>query len=111
NPMAQAAAVNKYGDVSEEDQDKIKARAAATENFGNFFAQNTFIAAAGVLLIQTTFDSLGYEVSNVSIALASVPVALIMLVMVAIYNMIFDKKMAKKYGANVGAASKEKGER
>lgn len=111
NPMAQAAAVNKYGDVSEEDQDKIKARAAATENFGNFFAQNTFIAAAGVLLIQTTFDSLGYEVSNVSIALASVPVALIMLVMVAIYNMLFDKKMAKKYGVNVGAASKEKGER
>lgn len=45
NPMAQAAAENKYGELEEADQEKIKARAAANENYGNFFAQNTFVAA------------------------------------------------------------------
>lgn len=49
NPMAQAAAENKYGELEEADQEKIKARAAANENYGNFFAQNTFVAASGVL--------------------------------------------------------------
>ncbi|MGX7418906.1 DUF969 domain-containing protein [Carnobacterium gallinarum] len=111
NPMAQAAAENKYGEVSEEDQEKIKARSAATENFGNFFAQNTFVAASGVLLIASTMDSLGYKVSTISISIASIPIALIMLVLVGIYNVLFDKKMAKKYNAkNSTGAKKEKGE-
>ena len=39
NPMAQAAGENKFGELDEKDQEKIKARAAANENFGNFFAQ------------------------------------------------------------------------
>ncbi|MFS7410065.1 DUF969 domain-containing protein [Carnobacterium maltaromaticum] len=109
NPMAQAAAENKYGDVSEEDQEKIKARSAATENFGNFFAQNTFIAASGVLLIVGTMESLGYEISAVSVAKASVPVALIMLVLVGVYNVLFDKKMSKKYKVEKQHQTKKKG--
>lgn len=97
NPMAQASAENKFGEISEADQEKIKARAAATENFGNFFAQNTFIAASGVLLIVGTMDSLGYKVSAGSVSKASIPIALIILLVVAIYQLLFDRKMAKKY--------------
>ena len=65
NPMAQAAAENKYGELEEADQEKIKARAAANENYGNFFAQNTFVAASGVLLITGTLKSLGYDVAEI----------------------------------------------
>lgn len=97
NPMAQASAENKFGEISEADQEKIKARAAATENFGNFFAQNTFIAASGVLLIVGTMDSLGYKVSAGSVSKASIPIALVILLVVAIYQLLFDRKMAKKY--------------
>ncbi|GAB2021643.1 DUF969 domain-containing protein [Pseudolactococcus yaeyamensis] len=97
NPMAQAAAENKYGKLSEKDQEKIKARSAATENFGNFFAQNTFIAASGVLLIVGTMDSLGYKVSAGSVSKASIPIAIIILVVVALYNLLFDRKMVNKY--------------
>ncbi|GHU36369.1 membrane protein [Bacilli bacterium] len=97
NPMAQAAAENKYGKLSEKDQEKIKARSAATENFGNFFAQNTFIAASGVLLIVGTMDSLGYKVLAGSVSKASIPIAIIILVVVALYNLLFDRKMMNKY--------------
>ena len=98
NPMAQAAAENKYGEIEEADQEKIKARAAANENYGNFFAQNTFVAASGVLLITGTLKSLGYDVAASAIAQASIPIALIVLVIATLSNLAFDRKMSKKYG-------------
>lgn len=54
NPMAQAAAIARYKEVDEETQDEIKGAAAASENFGNFFAQNVFMGASGTLLIAST---------------------------------------------------------
>ena len=98
NPMAQAAAENKYGGLEEANQEKIKARAAANENYGNFFAQNTFVAASGVLLITGTLKSLGYDVAASAIAQASIPIALIVLVIATLSNLAFDRKMSKKYG-------------
>lgn len=98
NPMAQAAAENKYGELEEADQEKIKARAAANENYGNFFAQNTFVAASGVLLITGTLKSLGYDVAASAIAQSSIPIALIVLVIATLSNLAFDRKMSKKYG-------------
>lgn len=98
NPMAQAAAENKYGELEEADQEKIKARAAANENYGNFFAQNTFVADSGVLLITGTLKSLGYDVAASAIAQASIPIALIVLVIATLSNLAFDRKLSKKYG-------------
>ncbi len=98
NPMAQAAAENKYGELEEADQEKIKARAAANENYGNFFAQNTFVAASGVLLITGTLKSLGYDVAASAIAQASISIALIVLVIATLSNLAFDRKLSKKYG-------------
>lgn len=97
-PMTQASAEAKYGEMDEQDVERIKARSAATENFGNFFAQNTFIAASGVLLIAGTMKSLGYDISAVAVAQASIPVALIALAFVATSNILFDRKLKNKYG-------------
>lgn len=108
-PMAQASATAKYEEPSEEDAEKIKARSAAMENLGNFYAQNTFVAAAGVLLITGTMESLGYEISAVAVAQASLPVALIALLLVLISNQLLDKKMERKYGRKVELSDKDKG--
>lgn len=97
-PMTQASAEAKYGELDEQDVERIKARSAATENFGNFFAQNTFIAASGVLLIAGTMKSLGYDISAVAVAQASIPIALIALAFVATSNILFDRKLKNKYG-------------
>lgn len=109
-PMTQASAEAKYGEIDEKDVERIKARSAATENFGNFFAQNTFIAASGVLLITGTMESLGHEISAVAVAQASIPVALIVLIFVAASNVLFDRKMKNKYGKKTTVPTQKGGE-
>ena len=97
NPMAEGAAIAKYGDLDEKDVDKIKAYSAASDNIGNFFAQNVFMANSGVLLIAGTLESLGYNVDTLAIAKASIPVALIAFVVCLLQNYILDRRLKQKY--------------
>ncbi|MEB7753968.1 DUF969 domain-containing protein [Staphylococcus pseudoxylosus] len=101
NPMVQGALKTRYNlkddEVDEADIEKIKAQTSAMENYGNFFGQNLFVGAAGVLLMVGTFQSLGIKVDAIELVLASVPIALIVLVLVWINNIRFDKYLAKKY--------------
>ena len=97
NPMAQGAAIAKYGKLKEEDEDKIKGYAAASDNLGNFFGQNVFLANSGVLLIAGTLEGLGYNVDTLQIAKASIPIALIAFALGVIQNYYLDKHLAKKY--------------
>ena len=86
-PMVTAAAEAKRK-LTDKEIDLIKARSAATDNFGNFFAQNLFVATAGVLLIASTMKSL----KPMQVVLASIPIAIITLVVVAVYNRWFDRQ-------------------
>lgn len=101
NPMVQGALKTRYNlkddEVDEADIEKIKAQTSAMENYGNFFGQNLFVGAAGVLLMVGTFQSLGVKVDAIELVLASVPIALIVLVLVWINNIRFDKYLDKKY--------------
>lgn len=102
DPMVQAAAKLKYGEIDEEDREMLKAKSAASDNFGNFFAQNTFIAASGVLMITGTMKSLGYEVTEIAVVQASFPIAIIALILAALNNLVTDRQMARKYGKKGG---------
>lgn len=97
NPMAQAAATNKYGTIDEEDEEKIKALSAASENYGNFFGQNLFAGSSGVLLISSTLTEFGYNVTALDVAKASIVMAIIAFLISVLQNYLYDKKMAKKY--------------
>lgn len=97
NPMAQGAAQNSFGKLDKEDEDKIKASAAAMENFGNFFGQNLFMASSGVLLIASTLSDQGYTVDGMQIALACIPIAVIVFLMIVVQNHRLDKYLTKKY--------------
>lgn len=97
NPMAQGAAIAKYGEIDEKDEDLIKAAAAASDNYGNFFGQNLFLANSGVLLIAGTLETLGYSVDTLQISKASLPVAIIALVLGILQNYYLDKKLDMKY--------------
>lgn len=101
NPMVQSALKTRYNlkddEVDELDIEKIKAQTSAMENYGNFFGQNLFVGAAGVLLMVGTFQSLGIKVDAIELVLASVPIALIVLVLVWLNNIRFDKYLDKKY--------------
>lgn len=104
NPMAQGAAVAQFGEIDQRDEDKIKGMAAATENYGNFFAQNCFMGSSGTLLIVSTLNEQGYMVDALQIAGKSVPIAVISVVVGIVYALLFDAAMKRKY-AQGGKAS------
>ncbi|WP_125704145.1 5-oxoproline transporter, DUF969 family subunit [Lacticaseibacillus daqingensis] len=94
-PMVTAAAEAKRA-LSPKDIDLIKGRAAAVDNFGNFFAQNLFVASGGVLLIAQTMDQLKHPVTPTEVVLNSIPVAVVTLVIVVVYNSWFDRRFNAK---------------
>lgn len=91
-PMAQGAA-EKDGPISEALQDDIKGHAAAAENYGNFFAQNLFYASGGVLLIVGNLQD--YNITAGQVVSASIPVAVIALILAAVQYYLLDKKIKK----------------
>ena len=101
-PMAQGAATSQYGELDEESEEEIKAMAAASDNIGNFFAQNIFVANSGVLLIVGTLEELGYAVDALAVAKAAIPVAVIALIFAFIQNTRIDKKIAKRQAMKGG---------
>ena len=76
--------------------------AAAADNFGNFFAQNIFVANSGVLLIVGTLEELGYSVDALGVVKASIPIAIVALIFGYIQNRQIDKKIAKRYAQKGG---------
>ncbi|WP_026895779.1 DUF969 domain-containing protein [Clostridiisalibacter paucivorans] len=92
-PMAQGAAELNYEDLGEEEIEIIKGYSAAAENYGNFFGQNVFIAAGGVLLIVGTLEELGIKVIPLDVAKASIPVAIIALIYAVIQNYLLDRRL------------------
>ena len=102
NPMAQAAAVAKYGKLTEKTEDEIKGYSSANENFGNFFAQNCFMGSSGTLLIVSTLVEQGQNVDALQIAKMSIPIAVIAVVVGIIHNLLLDRKFSGQYAAKQG---------
>jgi uncharacterized membrane protein len=104
-PMSEGAIANRYGDAALEDdkvEDQLKGIAAGTENFGNFYGQNCFMGATGTLLIVNTLVTAGYDVDAFGIATASWPIAIICMVVCAVYYLWYDKSLDKKLGRAAG---------
>lgn len=95
NPMAYSAAEKIHGELNEEAEELIKAQAANVENLGNFFAQNVFVAAGGVLLIVATLGEQGIVVEPIDVAKASIPIAILAFIYGYIQNKFIDKKIGK----------------
>ena len=108
NPMAQACAIAKYGEVDEKTEDEIKGMAAGTENYGNFFAQNCFMGSSGTLLIVSTLNeifksnNIAQEVTANQIALNSIPIAVISVIVGIGYALWYDRKLKKRFGKKQG---------
>ena len=105
SPMAEGASVAKYEELDEKDLDKIKAYSAASDNIGNFFAQNVFIANPGILLIASTLEGLGINVDTLQLSKAAIIIAIIALAIWIIQNILLDRNLKRKYASrknNIG---------
>ena len=106
-PMAESAAA-KEGLLTDESSQKIRAHAAASENVGNFFADDIFVAVGALLLIKGFFDSVGVEVSLAEIKLWSAPTALWVLAVGWWRYRVLDAKL-RNAAERRAAAAKEAG--
>ena len=96
-PMSLAASENKKGDkLNEEELEQLKGINGAIENYANFYGQNCFPAASGVVLIQGTLVSLGYtKVTLQSIAASSFAIFFVALILTIGQIALIDRKLKK----------------
>ncbi len=78
-PMAEGAAMAGHGALPPASVAAIRAHAAASENLGNFFADDIIVAIGPVLLIKGVYDSVGVSASVGEIALWGAPTAVFVL--------------------------------
>ena len=93
-PMAEGAARKKV-DLTEVRLDELKGLAGAVENYGNFYGQNIFPLASGVLLMQTTLKDAGYPLDTADIAKWSIFAGVSMLIIALIQCAVFEMKLRK----------------
>ena len=98
-PMAEGASIAKYGNLDKNDIDNIKGFSAASDNIGNFFGQNVFMANPGVLLIVSTLETLGIHADALKISQASIVIAVIAFILFVLQNYILDRKFKRKYSS------------
>jgi len=75
--------------------DRIKAAAAACENYGNFFAQNLFPAASGVAVIVRTLEATGHAVDARAVAFWTIPIALASFAVAAVQMTLLDRALRR----------------
>lgn len=80
-PMAEGAARRKFALLPEALTMKLRAHAAAAENWGNFFADDVLVAVGPVLIIQRALHDGGVEVTAQSIGWWGLPTALFALLL------------------------------
>lgn len=74
-PMAEGAAHARLGALPGKAIERIRAHAAAAENVGNFFGEDTIFAVSSVLLISGVLKGEGHDVSLWAISLWGMPTA------------------------------------
>lgn len=93
-PMSEAAAkVDKGAVLTEAETEDLKGITAAIENYANFFAQNIFVGASGLILIQSTLAENKIELSLKELALYSIPIGIIAISFAIIQGIMYDKKL------------------
>jgi uncharacterized membrane protein len=76
-PIAEAAAVQRYGVLKKAELDRLKAFCAGSDNVALFFGEDIFLAFGAVLLIQSTLNDYGIQAEPLSISLWAIPTAVL----------------------------------
>jgi uncharacterized membrane protein len=94
-PMAIGAAEADGADVAEPSVEKIKAAAAASENYGNFYGQNLAPVQAGILLVYGVMKGLGYDVGLWELVKYTLPVVGASIILGFIQFALLDRSLRK----------------
>jgi len=95
-PMALAAAEKQHGELSEDEAEKVKAYAAATDNVGLFFGEDIFFAIGSIVLIQQILSTYGYNLAPLHLALWAIPTAICAFLIHSARLLMFDRKLGRR---------------
>lgn len=104
-PMALAAAEKQHGALTEEEAEKVKAYAAATDNVGLFFGEDIFFAIGSIVLIQQILLTYGYNLAPLQLALWAIPSAVAAFLIQSTRLLILDRKLARHPRESGGPAA------
>jgi uncharacterized membrane protein len=107
SPMAEGAAHAKHGTLPQKTTETIRAHAAAAENTGNFFGEDTIFAVGAVLLIKGVLHAQGIEVGLWTLSLWGMPTAVVAFVLMWWRTRALDRRIARE----VAEVSKSEGSR
>lgn len=91
-PMSEAAAVTENPSITDNQRLRVRAFAAVSENFGNFFSQLIFIGSGGLLLIKGVLNEAGYTMELDDMYVWALPSALASIIIFFIFSKIEQKK-------------------
>ncbi|MFY4775744.1 DUF969 domain-containing protein [Metabacillus sp. RGM 3146] len=97
-PMSEGAAKAKYGKLPEEEEQEIRAHAAATDNIGLFFGEDIFVAVGAILLMSGFFKQNHVQADPIAMALWGIPTAVFAFIVHAIRLRMLDRKLDKRLG-------------
>ncbi|WP_313917628.1 DUF969 domain-containing protein [Tahibacter sp.] len=95
-PMSEAAARKTAPDLDDEQRERTRALAAATDNVGLFFGEDVFVAFGAVLLIQTFYSANGIELAPFAIALWAIPTAFAAFIIHALRIVVFQYGLRRR---------------
>jgi uncharacterized membrane protein len=98
-PMAEGAAENRVGPLTDETRFLIRAHAAAVDNIAVFFGEDIFIAIGSILLIKGFLEQNGVRVEAAHLALWAVPTAVCALVIHFVRLALLDRRLRRTPGA------------
>jgi len=92
-PMAEAAVERQADGLSENWRTRIRALGAATENVGNFFGEDIFIAVASILLIKGFLETNHIIVQPLDVSLWAIPTAVLAFVIHGTRLLLIDRRL------------------
>jgi uncharacterized membrane protein len=94
-PMSEAAAEKSHGELGRDEQQRVRAMSAATDNVGLFFGEDVFIALGAVLLIQGFYANNGITLEPLQIAIWALPTAVAAFLIQSVRIVLFQKSLAR----------------
>ncbi len=96
---AEEAAKARHRELPEKTTQAIRAHAAAAENTGNFFGEDTVFAVGAVYLIKGVLEAQGLQVSVWALSLWGLPTAFVAFGLMAWRARALDKRIAREVAA------------
>jgi uncharacterized membrane protein len=95
-PMAEGAAENRFGELTDADRQSVRAHAAAADNVGVFFGEDIFIAIGSILLIKGFLEQNGIVVAPLELSVWAIPTAIAALAIHGVRLLLLDRRLERR---------------